>query len=787
MAKNVTTLTVETLQSLDGTENVVMFDSAEGKRSTLSTLSDYAVRKHKTTGMTQTIYEQGETLKQEITELKASVGTPLVANTASAMTDQTKIYVYTGSETGYSQGHWYYWNGSAWTDGGVYQATAVETDKTLTLSDKPADSKTVGDALATKATPAQVDTKISENIDSTLSVSGQSADAKVTGDSLKAKAESEGAVSMAKALVGGKYTIDQSPYHYRQSPDAGALDEKVVGGTLAWNQQCDPSKYSNAGTFYGITITKNSDGTVGISGTATGNIYFYFFGAGSASIGIEEGHKCLIYGCPSGGSSTTYSIQINNNGWKYDYGNGLIISAISSASGFGITVRNGAAISGTIVFKPMLIDLTTLFGSTIADYIYSLEQSSAGAGVDWVRQYIDLDTYHEYCEPTLKSVEGLQSRDVVGFNQWDEEWEVGGVSGSNGNLIPYTERIRSKNFIRILPNTTYCVSVGASSVMIVDAYDENETFISALFNGRTVSASGELLTTPSNAKYLRFSLSVAYGTAYKHDVCINLSDPSKNGTYEPYEKHSYPLDSSLELRGIPKLSDGKMYFDGDEYSSDGQVTRRYGLEQITYQYLSNLSSTYLYYDSARNAVWLRNWNYQKIAPRKAGGVGGLCNAYAISIHNSDIYSSQYRIYFFDTTSVEEFLSKVQTLEANGSGLYILYELATPTTETAQPYQSPQLVGSTEEYVTTGVVPVGHESRYYEDITGKVNDLPSDFSTLIAPVEKSFTATRNYTVGSFVIVNNQLYKVTSAISSGGTITPNSNCTATTIMAEILALA
>jgi lysophospholipase L1-like esterase len=45
----------------------------------------------------------------------------LVAN----MTDQTKNYVYTGSEAGYTSGHWYFWNGTAWTDGGVYQATAI--------------------------------------------------------------------------------------------------------------------------------------------------------------------------------------------------------------------------------------------------------------------------------------------------------------------------------------------------------------------------------------------------------------------------------------------------------------------------------------------------------------------------------------------------------------------------------------------------------------------------------------------------------------------------------------
>lgn len=77
----------------------------------------------------------------------AAVGGPLVAATASAMTDTTKVYVYTGSESGYTEGHWYYWNGSAWTDGGVYQSTGINTDKTLTVEDMAADAKATGDAV----------------------------------------------------------------------------------------------------------------------------------------------------------------------------------------------------------------------------------------------------------------------------------------------------------------------------------------------------------------------------------------------------------------------------------------------------------------------------------------------------------------------------------------------------------------------------------------------------------------------------------------------------------------
>ena len=87
------------------------------------------------------------TLEAEVESTKNMVGSPLTASTAAGMTDQTKIYVYTGSETGYTAGHWYYYNGTAWTDGGVYNSVAVNTDTSLTVSGQAADSKAVGDAI----------------------------------------------------------------------------------------------------------------------------------------------------------------------------------------------------------------------------------------------------------------------------------------------------------------------------------------------------------------------------------------------------------------------------------------------------------------------------------------------------------------------------------------------------------------------------------------------------------------------------------------------------------------
>ena len=54
---NATDLTQETLSTLDGSEQFVMFDSAEGKRATLAATSQYAVTKQTASlnGSTQTV------------------------------------------------------------------------------------------------------------------------------------------------------------------------------------------------------------------------------------------------------------------------------------------------------------------------------------------------------------------------------------------------------------------------------------------------------------------------------------------------------------------------------------------------------------------------------------------------------------------------------------------------------------------------------------------------------------------------------------------------------------
>lgn len=67
-----------------------------------------------------------EVTNERITELNTKVNslndlTPTVVSSTSAMTDHDKIYLNTGD------GYWYYWNGSAFVQGGLYNSDATDS------------------------------------------------------------------------------------------------------------------------------------------------------------------------------------------------------------------------------------------------------------------------------------------------------------------------------------------------------------------------------------------------------------------------------------------------------------------------------------------------------------------------------------------------------------------------------------------------------------------------------------------------------------------------------------
>ena len=563
----------------------------------------------------------------------------------------------------------------------------------------------------------------------------------------------EMAVGSAEQLISTVLTEDSAPYKFRTtggSADVGNREyvDKIVGGTIAWNQlvKNNDKNFSTANGWSTRDASFSvSGGVASLTASAQyGRIAYNFPNMSGA------GHKYLVMADVYGSTdnylwfSNVKSVYLTaNNTWQTL---GFVATTTTEIwPSLNVTDRRASGWTEFKVKNVNTFDLTQMFGTAVADAVYAMEQSQAGSGVAWFKAMFP-EPYYEYNAGELMSVEGLSAHEMVGFNAYNPTTGTAKVLGGHQYQIAGAYTALSLDGTALTP-------------------DSNGFF--------TPSANGTLTVTGGNDS----------------TTCVHLVwSGYRNGEYEAYKKHSYALDSSLTLRGIPKWADGEMYYDGDTYESDGTVTRKYGivdLGTLTWTYYTSGTNPILYAEPTNHRAYARNEVVNAINPKYP--IGYPANERAIMTESlpdktcSLFYGANGAFVVRDSayTSASAFKTAM-------SGVYLVYELATATTETAEPFQNPQIVDDfgTEEYVSTNLVPVGHTTKYPENLRAKIEGLPWDFSTLIAPTEKTYKATRNYTTGNLLIVNNVLYKATANIANGGTITPNTNVTATTL-AEIIA--
>ena len=572
--------------------------------------------------------------------------------------------------------------------------------------------------------------------------------------------------------------IEKDPYLYRAMPQIGhdynsEVYDSIVGASVAWNQQVTNGNFASDSGWVGssgiVSVASNK-----LTFTASEKSNFANIGRTDLATAII-GHKYLVSADITLSEASNY-VAINRAGVYSDRfftlsANAktrcakIITPSIAGSAIYIYPMREGTGLevgSTMVVENVMCIDLTVLFGSAeIADYVYSLEQANAGAGIAWLRNHGFIDgAYHEYDSGSLKSVEGVVSHDTVGFNQWDEEWELGGINTS-GQETTTSGYYRSKNYTAVLPNTTYYFKV--PTTMSVMFYDSNKDFI------EWTTANNATVTTPSNCRYLRFRNTKANTWApYNHDICINLSS-DRNGEYEPYRKHSYPLDDSLTLRGIYKLdASNRLYADGDVYPPSGEVGRRYA--SVTFNGTESgwtASDGYVnrFYriDSTLGAssnLLNRISNY--LTPTEWGST-----AWTFAVR-----ASGYIYVCLDPSATAMTVDDFKAYLASHP-LTIYYELATPTTESADPYQQVQIVddSGTEEFVIDSgsfPVPVGHQTRYQNaaPISGR-----TEITAYISPTTDAEDATvyvenlgRTVYVGSVDVISGDLTVTTGYIAS-----------------------
>ena len=554
-------------------------------------------------------------------------------------------------------------------------------------------------------------------------------------------------------------SLQTKPYMFKAAPQLNHTYNSVLptltGGTVAWNQLIN--QYANSGSSSGVTFTKNNDGSWSVSGTPEDNNVFYnvdYYGHEDNYITV--GHVYYLPKCTNDTRPIALAV-FGETTDRYGYGpsgtytaNGIIFKAAGVKTGRSwarIQVSNLANTNiGTVKVYPQFFDLTQMFGTAIADRAYTLESGTAGAGVAWLRSYgFFTKPYYAYNAGTLESA-CVNKVTRTGFNQWDEQWEVGTINTSSGQNETNGNYFRSKNYIQVLPNTTYYYKT-SDDVVYLFYYDDSKSYI-----GYETVKDGTK-TTNANARYLRIvNVSRNSYSASSKPICINLHwDGERDGEYEPYVAHEYAIDD-VELRGVAKLDiNNDIYYDGDVYESDGTVTRRYGsIDLGTLSWTKSSSGNKFY--ATISTPYALGYNVSMICAKYIfNGIGNNTSGY---------YGDDKTIRYFgprsDSASLaeiyihDEVYSDATAFTTAMNGVYLVYELATETTDEADSYVSPQYCDDfgTEYYTDAKVasstrdveVPVGQRSTYadiYEisgtdEVTVKLSgEDQSDYDTYTA--------------------------------------------------------
>ena len=142
--------------------------------------------------------------------------------------------------------------------------------------------------------------------------------------------------------------------------------EQLGGRTILWNQIC--SIVSGDKTSNDVVCVDNGDGSFTVNGTASATTTLVLANLPNP----EVGHKCILLGCPAGGSLPSYCL-VTRYDTNRDVGNGSIATITNATTSFvAVRVSNGFT-ADNLVFKPQFFDLTLMFGagkepSTVAEF-----------------------------------------------------------------------------------------------------------------------------------------------------------------------------------------------------------------------------------------------------------------------------------------------------------------------------------------------------------------------------------------------------------------------------------
>ena len=186
----------------------------------------------------------------------------------------------------------------------------------------------------------------------------------------------------------------------------------------------------------------------------------------------------------------------------------------------------------------------------------------------------------------------------------------------------------------------------------------------------------------------------------------------------------------------------------------------------------------------------RSNTYCNLLKKHTGAASQITN-YSYTIYNSSARNrSIMAIRFGNTESAfEDYNATLSALNDAGTPLEVVYQLTEPlATYQLTPQEITTLLGLNNIWADCGPVNAltyPADTKLYVD--GQIEAQTRATRSLIAGIETGMTASQAYSVGDLLIIGDVLYKVTSAIASGATFTPETNVTATSVAEQLLLLA
>lgn len=329
-------------------------------------------------------------------------------------------------------------------------------------------------------------------------------------------------------------------------------------------------------TIGGVEFTVNEDGTVIANGTATADVTLVI---NNREFSLVAG-MYTISGCPAGGSTATYRIDLYKSDWSgicNEVGNGSQITLAENTENaiVGIIIKNGVTVNN-LVFKPMIVA-----GTKNKEY----EQYGAMPSIDYPSEIECVSSANvKVCNKNLLDTSFIKSQTKNGVTITRNEDGTITLNGTIESDIIINNNIlfNGKNKIFSIKKVSGSITGSRAGFVFYD-----EKFTNDATRGLAIESGKDEGTIKLNEKYKYvYSRFFAYTGAVCNNLTISvqLEENTTATDYITHEEQNYTVDMQEPFREINDIRDCFVL------KEDGKWYERHNIKRIVVDgvnYLSN--------------------------------------------------------------------------------------------------------------------------------------------------------------------------------------------------------